>query len=113
MLTNNKNSAAVKKQLSDMHLLKKNLVAKQSKMKSMVNVLEFKNRMEKVDLVFQDHESYEMASSISAAQNPSQQHDQMQSNRSKFNSEVDFDEADSELQSNNSMESELDEDDEE
>ena len=47
-----------------------------------------------------------MASSISAAQNPSQHHDQMQSARSQFKSEVDPDEIDSDLQSQGSMDSE-------
>ena len=47
-----------------------------------------------------------MASSISAAQNPSQHQDQMQSYRSQFKSEVDPDEIDSDLQSQGSMESE-------
>ena len=97
------------KKFSDMRLFHKNIVVKQGKMKSMVNVLEFKNRAEKVELALQDHQSYEMASSISAAKNPSQQHDQMQSNRSKFDSEVDFDEVDSDLQSSNSMDSDLEE----
>lgn len=43
------------KKFSDMRLFNKNVIVKQAKIKSMVNVLEFKNRAEKVDLAFNDH----------------------------------------------------------